>query len=119
MENELKVLIAGALNFCQSAFAKFHFATPWSSGLVVVLTAVKNRAVATQELSTVTCNCGCEQLLVTVDEQREAYELSTGTMSKGLHALRPVSEKCVGAGVVSYKSCASRASTKVLPLQFV
>ena len=52
--------------------------------------------------------------------QREVHELETSTKSNRLHALRPVSDRCVGVVVFNtVKSCTSRASTKDLPLQFV
>jgi len=55
-----------------------------------------------------------------VHVQGEAYKLETKTKSNRLHALRPVSEKCVGVVVFrTTKSCTSKASTKDLPLQFV
>ena len=88
---------------------KFHFGTPWSSGVVFALTFVRAIEWSLPKNS-----------LVTVHVQREAYELETRTKSNRLQALRPVSEKCVGVVVFrTTKSCTSRASTKDVLLQFV
>jgi len=109
MENERKVSSQAALKCFQFALEKFYFGTPWSSGLVFELTAVKTTEWSLSKNS-----------LVTMDVQMEAYELETRTRSNRLHALCSVSEKCVGVVVLrTTKSCTLRASTKVLPLQFV
>ena len=88
---------------------KFHFGPPWSSSVVFVLTAIN-----TTEWSLP------RNWFVTVDVQREACELETRTKSNRLHAFRLVSEKWVGVVVFrTTKLRTSKASTKVLPLQFV
>ena len=90
------------LNFCHSALEKFHFGTTLSSGVVFALTFVGTIEWSLPKNS-----------LVTVHVQREAHELETRAKSNRLHALHPVSEKCVGVVVFrTTKSCTSRASTK-------
>jgi len=94
-------------NFCQCALEKFHFGTPWSSGVVFALTFVKTIEWSLPKNS-----------LVTVHVQREAYELETWTESNWLHALRTVSEKCIGVvgQIVYVESIYQRSATTVCVL---